>query len=102
VSLGAVGIRIGVTQETTVSNSTIYDVRYTGISVGWMWNPRSTVARAPKIINNDIGRCTQVLSDGGGIYTLGFKPDPIRSGNFTQRRRSEPGPRVRLTTGLPH
>jgi hypothetical protein len=82
VFFGAVGIWIGFAQETTVSNSTIYDVPYTGISVGWMWNPRPTVARAQKIINNDIGHCMQILSDGGGIYTLGFQPDSILSGNY--------------------
>jgi len=82
VFYGAVGIWIGFSQGTTVSNSTICDVPYTGISVGWMWNPRPTVAREQKIINNDIGRCMQILSDGGGIYTLGFQPDSILSGNY--------------------
>ena len=82
VFFGSVGIWIGFAQETTVSNSTIYDVPYTGISVGWMWNPRPTVAREQKIINNDIGRCMQILSDGGGIYTLGFQPDSLLAGNY--------------------
>lgn len=78
---GAVGIWIGFTQETTVSSSTIRDLPYTGISVGWTWNPQPTVARAQKIVDNEIGHCMQVLSDGGGIYTLGFQPDSILSGN---------------------
>jgi hypothetical protein len=79
---GAVGIWIGFSQETTVSNSTIFDVPYTGISCGWQWNPKPTVSRAQRIINNEIGHCMQVLSDGGGIYTLGFQPDSILSGNL--------------------
>jgi hypothetical protein len=82
VFFGAVGIWIGFTQETTVSNSTIRNTPYTGISVGWRWNPQPTVARAQTIINNDIGPCMQVLSDGGGIYTLGFQPDSALSGNY--------------------
>jgi hypothetical protein len=81
VFFGAVGIWIGFAQETTVSNSTICQVPYTGISCGWLWSPKPTVAREQKIIHNDIGHCMQVLSDGGGIYTLGFQPDSLLAGN---------------------
>ncbi len=82
VFYGAIGIWIGFAQQTTVSDSTICDMPYTGISCGWIWNPKPTVAREQRILNNDIGRCMQVLSDGGGIYTLGFQPDSVLSGNY--------------------
>jgi len=82
VFFGAVGIWIGFAQETTVCDSTICQMPYTGISCGWLWSPKPTVARAQKIMNNDIGHCMQVLSDGGGIYTLGFQPDSLLAGNY--------------------
>jgi hypothetical protein len=77
VFYGAVGIWIAFAQETTVSNSIISHMPYTGISCGWLWSPKPTVARAQRIVNNDIGHCMQILSDGGGIYTLGFQPDSV-------------------------
>jgi hypothetical protein len=79
---GAVGIWIGFSQETTVSNSKIVQMPYTGISCGWLWNPKPTIARSQRIVNNEIGHCMQILSDGGGIYTLGFQPDSVLSGNL--------------------
>jgi hypothetical protein len=81
IFFGAVGIWIGFSQQTTVSNSTVCDMPYTGISCGWQWNPQPTVSREQKIVHNDIGPCMQILSDGGGIYTLGFQPDSVLSGN---------------------
>ena len=82
VFFGAVGIWIGFAQETTVCDSTIRQMPYTGISCGWLWSPKPTVARAQKILNNHIGHCMQVLSDGGGIYTLCFQPDSRLAGNY--------------------
>jgi len=81
VFYGAVGIWIGFAPETTVSNSTICNMPYTGVSAGWLWSPKPTVNRAQKIIDNHIAHCLQILSDGGGIYTLGFQPDSLLTGN---------------------
>lgn len=71
---GAVGIWCGLTAETKIKNSEIFDLPYTGISIGWMWSPQPTPCR-----NNTIERChihdiMQILSDGGGIYMLGLQP----------------------------
>ncbi len=82
VFYGAVGIWIGFTQHTTVSHSRIHQMPYSGISCGWLWSPQPTVARAQRIVHNEIDHCMQVLSDGGGIYTLGFQPDSVLAGNL--------------------
>ena len=56
-------------------------VRYTGVSVGWMWNPTPTPCRANLVENNHIHHVMQILSDGGGIYTLGRQPGTVLRGN---------------------
>jgi hypothetical protein len=79
---GSVGIWIGLASDTAVVGNEVYDQPYTGISVGWMWwNPRSrdkprrTPCRENRVLGNHIHHIMQILSDGGGIYTLGIQPD---------------------------
>ncbi len=71
---GAVGIWCGLTAETTIQNNHIYDLPYTGISIGWMWSPVPTPCRDNNIDGNHIHHILNVLSDGGGIYMLGLQP----------------------------
>jgi hypothetical protein len=71
---GAVGIWAGLTAETIIRNNTIFELPYTGISMGWMWSPEPTPSRANVIEGNHIHHIMQVLSDGGGIYMLGLQP----------------------------
>lgn len=78
---GAVGIWLGFGANNEVSASEIYDMPYTGISVGWQWNPLPTSSHDNRILNNKIHHVMQVLGDGGGIYTLGFQLGSVISGN---------------------
>ncbi len=78
---GSVGIWVGITQKTDIRNNVIRQTPYTGISLGWQWNPNPTPARENRIAGNRIYDCMQILSDGGGIYTLGFQPDSVIEGN---------------------
>ena len=71
---GAVGIWCGLTAETTIRNNTIFNLPYTGISIGWMWSPVPTPSRENSIDGNHIHHIMQILSDGGGIYMLGLQP----------------------------
>ncbi len=71
---GAVGIWCGLTAETTILENEIYDLPYTGISVGWMWSPQPTPCRDNTIDGNHIHNIMNILSDGGGIYMLGLQP----------------------------
>jgi hypothetical protein len=71
---GAVGIWCGLTAETKLTNNEIYNLPYTGISIGWMWSPVATPCRDNTIQQNHIHHVMQKLSDGGGIYMLGLQP----------------------------
>jgi hypothetical protein len=78
---GGVGIWIGMAANTIVRNNEVRDLPYTGISVGWSWNPRPTMCRGNQIRYNHIHHVMQRLSDGGGIYTLGWQPGTTLVGN---------------------
>jgi hypothetical protein len=59
----------------------VSDLPYTGISIGWQWNPLPTSSKNNRILNNKIHHAMQSLGDGGGIYTLGYQPGSEISGN---------------------
>lgn len=79
---GAVGIWVGLARETTLAGNEVRDLPYTGISVGWMWNPTPTPCGANVVEGNHIHHVMQLLSDGGGIYTLGRQPGTVLAGNW--------------------
>ncbi len=71
---GAVGVWVGMSVDTSVRNNEIRDLPYTGVSVGWRWDDSPTICRGHQIRENNIHNVMLILSDGGGIYTLGRQP----------------------------
>ncbi len=78
---GTVGVWVGYAQGTVVAHNLIHDLPYTGISVGWDWDTKPTAAKNNRIEFNHIHHVMQKLSDGGGIYTLGWQPGTVLRGN---------------------
>ncbi len=76
VFLSSCGVFIGYGSGNEVSSNHIHDLRYTGISIGWTWDRAPQQCRDNLIANNCIHDIngTDVLSDLGGIYTLGIQP----------------------------
>lgn len=78
---GAVGIWVGIARETQILNNEVFDLPYTGISVGWRWDASPTGCEANQIVGNHIHHVMSLLSDGGGIYTLGRQPGTVLRSN---------------------
>ena len=68
---GSVGIWAGIARELEITHNDVTNMPYSGISLGWRWNDKPSSAGKNRVTHNKIVDVMQVLSDGGGIYTLG-------------------------------
>ncbi len=78
---GAIGIWSGFARRITIAHNLVHDLPYSGISVGWEWNPSPTVVKENLIENNHVYDVMNRLCDGGCLYTLGFQPGTVIRGN---------------------
>lgn len=78
VQAGAVGVCVAMAGGNRIAHNTIRDFYYSGISVGYDWSDKNDAAAGNIVEWNhiyDIGQ--RVLSDLGGIYTLGRQPGTV-------------------------
>ncbi|KIF78238.1 carbohydrate-binding protein [Streptomyces sp. 150FB] len=98
---GSLGILAGYTDHTVITHNKVYDLPYSGISVGWGWGltdkggdtnypgnsgvpvwDTDTTSRDNIVTDNDISDIMKSQADGGAIYTLGTNPGGTVSGNY--------------------
>jgi len=94
---GAIGIWVGFAQQAVISHNLVHGLPYSGISVGWQWNPQPTPCKENTIEYNHVYDVMNRLCDGGCIYTLGFQPGTVIRGNHLHDVR-----RSRYAQGAPN
>jgi hypothetical protein len=79
----AVGVLVRHAPLVTIAHNHIHDTYYTAISAGWVWGYAPNVTCLVRIEKNHIHDIGQgLLSDMGGVYTLGVQPGSVIRGNL--------------------
>ena len=78
---GCVGIAAGYVRNLSILHNELFDLPYTGISVGWGWTKATNCMRDNSIHANHIHHVAQRLGDTAGIYTLSAQPGTVVSEN---------------------
>lgn len=72
VHAAGVGVWIGSSPFNSITHCEISDYYYTGVSIGWVWGYAGSMAQGNTLAFCRIRKIGQgVLSDMGGLYTLG-------------------------------
>jgi len=87
---GAVGVWVGFARDVAVTYNRVTDLPYTGISIGWQWDPSPTSAANVTVAHNHIDECMKLVGDGGGIYSLGWIPGTRLEANLIHAIRRNP------------
>lgn len=77
-----IGVWVGQSANNTISHNEVCDFYYSGISLGWTWGYGPHEARGNDVEFNHIHHLGKgMLSDMGGIYTLGNQPGTVLRNN---------------------
>ncbi|MCR5781446.1 MAG: right-handed parallel beta-helix repeat-containing protein [Clostridia bacterium] len=88
----AVALLVINANSVELAHNEISDGYYSAVSVGWVWGYDYSVTYNNRICDNLIYNIGQgMLSDMGGIYTLGKQPGTVISGNIIHNVASDPG-----------
>ena len=82
VYAAGIGLWLAQSSHNTISHNEIHSFDYSGISIGWNWNEAPNRTHHNTIEYNYVHHVVRgVLSDAGGIYTLGVQPGTVIRNN---------------------
>ena len=87
---GCVGICVGYARGIQIEHNEVFDLPYTGISVGWGWTKATNALGDNSIIANRVHDVGRRLGDLGGIYTLSAQPGTIVADNAVSDMQPSP------------
>jgi hypothetical protein len=76
------GIAAGYARGLIIEHNEVFNLPYTGISVGWGWEDKPNFMKNNSIRWNHVHDAMKILCDGGGVYTLSRQPNSDISYNF--------------------
>jgi hypothetical protein len=79
---GAVGIGAGYVNDISIEHNEIYDISYSGISMGWGWTKTTNAMKNNRIVANKIHHYGKHMYDVAAIYTLSAQPGSLISENY--------------------
>lgn len=82
VNRGCVGIFDAFCDGTRISHNHVFNMPYTGVSIGFRWDSSETSQRNCTVEYNRIHDVMKMLADGGAIYTLGLQPGTVLQNNL--------------------
>lgn len=91
IHFGAVGYFELFSNGCTFSHNKVFDLPYTGVSIGFTWNHLPTTQNNSTVEFNHIHDVMQLLFDGGGVYTLGYQPGSVVRNNLIHNVRNGHG-----------
>ncbi len=87
---GCVGIGVGYARNILIEHNEVFNLPYTGISVGWGWTKMTNALRDNFIHANHVHHVARRLGDTAGIYTLSAQPGTVVSENSIHDLRMSP------------
>jgi hypothetical protein len=79
---GGCGIMAAYTSDLEVSHNEIFNIAYSGVSIGWGWGRDNSFLKNNQIFSNNIHDFVQQLDDGAGIYGLSAQPGSSWNNNW--------------------
>jgi len=79
----AIGVLVQYAHDCIISHNEISDGFYSGMSIGWIWGYADHATSNILVEKNHVYNIGQgLLTDMGGIYTLGVQPGTVIRGNL--------------------